>query len=508
MTLGVAAAANYPAPFVSGGVANAAIVYGTGAGVSSLDLVQAGNIQDSLGTFVRGGTVTVEGGESFTLEKTSNKFNLGDALNGAYSNLDDQQLESFLADGTYNDGDVDEDYTQEITLSNKALALFADNDYNDKEPTLGFRWTNGQNILSYNMSFDNVIPFADLTDTDFPILGKSYYVLSTTSTKIELLDSADKVVLQEGNSVTVGDKTVSIEFIDSTDVKFNVDGEITDKLGDHEYYELDDGSYIVANEVLYNEKESGISSVEFSIGQGKMILEDGEELDVNDEAVDGLVVGLYTNGTAGFLDTLGFTWNSDDETYLTSEQAITMPVFETVKLVFGGMNFPDNPETVSLENGETMTLSMGNYELPLFTFGATANTSTMGEEDYALVTSVMDVGNDTAGNVSANGYQLGSTNTTPLSGGLNLMEDNRFLVTSLDTDLGDTDTLYYEVTKIDWDGSDVVVELRDLIGDKDLTFDDTDDEETIGDVSLNITQVNDTNVYFYNLEKDFKVEDF
>ena len=36
MTLGVAAAANYPAPFVSGGVANVAVVYGTGAGVSSL----------------------------------------------------------------------------------------------------------------------------------------------------------------------------------------------------------------------------------------------------------------------------------------------------------------------------------------------------------------------------------------------------------------------------------------------------------------------------------------
>ena len=32
MTMGVAAAANYPAPFVSGGAANVAIVYGTGTG--------------------------------------------------------------------------------------------------------------------------------------------------------------------------------------------------------------------------------------------------------------------------------------------------------------------------------------------------------------------------------------------------------------------------------------------------------------------------------------------
>ncbi|MBU4116459.1 MAG: hypothetical protein KKG94_01810, partial [Nanoarchaeota archaeon] len=45
MTLGVAAAANYPAPFVVGGSADVAVVYGTGAGVSTLDLIQAGNIQ-------------------------------------------------------------------------------------------------------------------------------------------------------------------------------------------------------------------------------------------------------------------------------------------------------------------------------------------------------------------------------------------------------------------------------------------------------------------------------
>ena len=48
MSVGVAAAANYPAPFVQGGIANVAVVYGTGSGVSALDLVQAGNIQSNL----------------------------------------------------------------------------------------------------------------------------------------------------------------------------------------------------------------------------------------------------------------------------------------------------------------------------------------------------------------------------------------------------------------------------------------------------------------------------
>jgi hypothetical protein len=493
MTLGVAAAANYPAPFVSGGVANVAVVYGTGAGVSSLDLVQAGNIQESLGEFVSGGSVVVEGGESFALDKASNHFNLGQALNVPYSSLDDGEMD-FLADGTYKDGDVNEDYTQTITPSSKTLTFFTDNDYNDEEPTLGFHWTNGQNILDYDIEFDDAIPFTDLEDTDMPLMGREYYVLDvdfSTNNTITLLDSAEKVVLSEGESLPVEGKTVSIEFISETEVKFNVDGEITDKLSDHEYQELDDGSYIVANEIMYAAKEVGISKVEFSIGAGKLELLNGEEIEVNDEDVDGLVVTFTKSGATG-LTNLNFAWASDDDSFLTKENALVMPTFETISLVFGGMDFPEDPEIVSLENGETMKLSMGNYELPLFWLDTDVSTGVgyLGEEDNPIITAVRTLG-ATLTNASGNLYNA----TTLAHGGLYLTEDQRFLVTSLDTDLSDIDTLYYEVTKIDYEDDELLVELDDLIGSRDITFDDTDDTPTEGDVTLEIQQVNDTHVF-------------
>jgi len=479
MTMGIAAAANYPAPFVSGGVANVAVVYGTGAGVSNLDFVQAGNIQTSLSEYVSGGSVVVEGGEAFTLEKTSNSFNLGDSLNTIYADLDDEQMEGFLADGTYDDGDIDEDYTQKITLSGQTLEIFTDSDYNDKTPTLGFKWTNGDNILDYDMEFDNAIVLTDMNDTDLPLMGKSYYVLSATDDVIELLDSAEKVVLSEGESVTVGGKTVSIEYISETEVKFNVDGEITDKMSDHDYEELDDGSYIVANEVMYASKESGVSKVEFSIGAGKMTLQTGEEIEVNDEDVDGLVVNFDTGG-------INIEWNSDDETFLTEEDAITMPLFEQISLTFGGLDFPSSPETISLDNGETMTLVMDNYELPLFWITSNTSAATLGDEDYPLVTDTTDL---------AANYTGGSQNTSALSGGLDLTENARFLVTTVDTDLGDIETMYYEVKTIDWDTPDVLVELEDLIGSRDLTFDDLTDTPDVGDVTVTLGQVNDTHAY-------------
>ena len=491
MTMGVAAAADYPAPFVSGGVANVAVVYGTGTGVSSLDLVQAGNIQTSLGTYVESGEVTVTGGEIFKLEKTSNKFNFNEALNGVYADLDDENMD-FLADGTYDDGSIDEEFTQTVTLSTNPLSLFADTDYNSKEPTLGFKWTNNQNIVQYSMDFDTAIAYEDLEDTDFPLMGSTYYVLDvplTTNATITLLDSAEKVILNEGDTVTLGGKTVSIEFIDATDVKFNVDGEITDKLGDHEYEELDDGSYIVANEVMYNAKEVGVSSVEFSIGQGKIDLIDGEEVEVNDEDVDGLVAQFDLNTE---LTTLDIYWNSTDDTFLTAEDAITMPTFEAIKLVFKGLDFPTDSEIISLNSGEQMTLNMGNYDLPLFWFNAASTTETqgyLGEEDYRLIT---------AANAAAiANYTAGSLNTSNLAGGLDLVEDNRFLVTSYRADLSDIDTAYYEVSNIDWDGTTVEVKLTDLIGDNDLTFDKTTDTFDRGDITISLQQVNDTHAYLW-----------
>jgi hypothetical protein len=486
MSMGVAAAADYPAPFVSGGVANVAVVYGTGAGVSDLDFIQAGNIQESLAEYVTGGSVTIEGGESFTLEKSSNNFNFGNALNSPYIDLDDAEMD-FLADGVYDDGDIDEDYTQKITLGTKTLGIFSDSDYNSKTPTLGFDWDNGDNILDYDIEFDDAIAFEDLEDTDFPLMGKEYYVLDvdlSTNATITLLDSAEKVVLSEGDSVTVGGKTVSIEYIETGEVKLNIDGEITSKLADHGYEELDDGSYVVVNEVMYASKETGVSKVEFSIGAGKIELLDGEEIEVNDEDVDGLVVTFDSNTE---LTSLNFAWNSDGESFLTEEDALVMPLFESISLVFGGLTFPDSPETIALETGETMTLSMGNYELPLMIIDdSNSSKATLGEEDYPLVTVVSNVTN----------YTAGSTNTDAfLDEGLDLIEGARFLITTVDTDLGDIETLYYEVETIDWDTPDVLVELTDLIGSSDVTFDDLTDTPDVGDVTFALEQVNATHVY-------------
>lgn len=482
MTMGVAAAANYPAPFVSGGVANVAVVYGTGAGVSSLDLVQANNIQDSLAEFVNGGSVVVEGGESFVLEKSSTKFYLGDSLTTIYSSLDDGELVEFLADGVYDSGDVDEDYEQTITLTAETLELFADRDYNDEEPTFGFTYGNGDQILTYEIVFDNEIPWADLAETDLPIMDKEFYVISAEQGEIVVLDSAEKVVVAEGDSVTVGDKTVSIEYIEDNAVKFNVDGEITETLADHEFTELDDGSYIVANDIMFASKESGISKVEFSIGTGQLTLTSAAEIESNDEAIDGLEVVL--DDTATGLNGISLQWYADGDTFLTEESALTMPApFDSIRLVFNGLDFPSEYETIALEPGETLTLAMENYELPLMWWDGTD--AFLGEEYYPLVLA------------TANNATEYNSSAVTLTGGLELQEDDRFLVTNMDTDLTDIETLYYEVTTIDYDADDdFTVTIKDLLSGDTITFQDELDTEEVGEVTIELEAVTTDYAYF------------
>src|SRR3989337_3935748 len=181
MTAGIAAAANYPDPFVSGG-----------------------------------GTPT--GGDSFKLERSSTFFHLGDNVTEVYSSdLDDDELEELLGDGVYVDDDNDEfDLTQKIALGALQLTMFEDNDYAEDEPTVGFRVPSGTTVLTYTLDFTDEPLIADLVTTDLTIMGKTYYVLSNSTSGdlvLTLLDSAEEATLMEGASTTVSGHTVSIDYV-------------------------------------------------------------------------------------------------------------------------------------------------------------------------------------------------------------------------------------------------------------------------------------------------------
>ncbi len=472
-TIGAAAAANYPEPFTSG----ATIV--VGANANPTDNTAALNIQSDLSgkMVVSGGSTTVSGGDSFRLEKTSVNYNLGDSMTDLANSLDEDDMPNALAEGTYKDDNRDEyDYEQKITVKDASLTLFTDTKYNDKEPTIGFNFVKNAAVLDYTITFkDGGINSSAIVGTDLPLMGSEYYVLSADvtngSSEMELLDSSSSKILTEGEStnIMVNDKSysVSIEYISTTEAKLNIDGEITEKLSDGESYELDDGSYVAIKEILYAEKEAGISKVEFTIGTGKLKLVSGDDIEMNDETIDGVEATFDFGGATGTLSEILIEWTAGEEIFLTEEDSvIVMPGFENFQVIYGGLEFP-TAETTTFDAGDQLTLETtvkgGALDLEILTY--TAANLTDGGDDYDLVYAA--------------------------SNELDLNLSDYFVVSSKADSGEEFETYAYELGKVSNSSSETVIRLDSLVNTDTITFDEIGDEQEEGNILFQLVSFDD-----------------
>jgi hypothetical protein len=389
MTMGVAAATNYPAPFVSGGTANVAVVYGTGEGVSALDQTQAYNINLNLQSFMgdsdgdTGDVVT--GGDSVLLAKASDNLNLANTWQVFGTTVTDDYLPELLADGTYTAKDNDDfDYEQKITLGAPALTNFRDSDYEslvgltERTPTIGFQIASNTAVMNYTLEFTedptSDVTSSDLEDfegSDLPLLGRTYYVSDfkngTSATylgALTLLDSANTATVKEGETITltVGDKSyeVSIDFVDSDSAALNIDGVVTDDLAEGSTQKLSDGAYVGIRDVRKLEVSGELGSVEFSIGSGKLEITSGSEVKKNDDAIQGVYGYVYQatpSGNAEKIDKIVIEWKTDDEVFLTSELELIMPGFEAVKFSMADFVRPTE-EKVSIEKDSDTSIEL------------------------------------------------------------------------------------------------------------------------------------------------------
>ena len=352
MSAGFAAAANYPAPFVEAGVANVAIVSGSGTGVSALDAVEAGNIQANLNLGITSTTSTISG-DAKQLDKTSDHINIGDALNGPFgSTVDDSDLD-LLADGVYVADDSDTfDYEQRVTLGSPELTHFRDSDYesligaSDKTPTIGINITSNQFIMNYTIDFlddaESDVVSSELNDLEgsfLPLFGKSFYVsdwdngtTAGVTGKLTLLDSGAKGVVKEGEVTTIplgaNSYDIAIDYIDADSTALSVNGFITSDLKEGETEKLADGTFVGVTDVRRLEVGGEIGTVEFSLGSGKLELEHNTEIQLNDDTVSDvrsyLQHGAGGSGTAK-VDKIVIEWKSDADSFITPKSELTLP---------------------------------------------------------------------------------------------------------------------------------------------------------------------------------------
>ena len=400
-TVALAAAANYPSPFIKSAGGDVAIVYGVNAAPTDFAAVleinshltgELAKMTTSSTSSTSSGTTVSGGKDSIKLARSSDNINLRNSVSGVWgSTVSKDDLPKILADGVYkNKKNTEYKYDQKVTLGSALqLEFFSDSDYKNQEPSVGFNLSSAHDVLNYTLTFQtqpvSTNTGGDLVDfetTNINILGKEYYILdfknaTTITMKATLLDSAVKDTVKEGEtkSVKVKDKNydVSINFISSTKTKLTINGETTDSLVTGDTWKLNDGTYVGIRDVLKQDVSGSVGTVDFSLGTGKLEIENAKAVKLNDKSYND-VTGYIFDGTSTSggeaLDRIVLQWRTNDKAFLAPDKELVMPGFGALKLSMGSFYMPKKEVTKINGDGSYViqlqtTIKDGDVTIPL-----------------------------------------------------------------------------------------------------------------------------------------------
>lgn len=503
-TVALAGAATFPAPFVQSGTANYAVVYGAATSNTGTDFIAAQDISTSLSAALAStvttsststNTTTVTGGDFVQLEKANNMYNLGEAANTFFTSMDDDQLGTVLAEGTFRNADDDDfDYTQKIALGTFTLKHFQDNDFNDEMPSIGFDLVSGTHILNYTLDFTTAAQggagLAKLENEELEMLGKTYYILDATNTtgtnhKLTLLDAANTVTVAEGETKTVdvGGQSyeVGISFISSSEVVLTVNGANTRSLSDGSTAKLSGDVYIGIKDIRAQDYAGGLKQVEFSIGAGKIVLQNGQEVEINGDIVsDGTdsKITSYLEFSGNDLDKIILDWESQEDQWIDSNTELVMPGLNAIKLFMGNFVTPTEETTKIVPDGDnsvklSTTVTDGPVSFNLF---------------FTNSTDILGLGKDTTSRLVTN------TTGTDLTASKSILfdtdMDDYFVATWISGD--DAESYVLKVSSISSTSSLNTTKVKSLASDsiEEITLNDGD-TDNFGSIDITLIESND-----------------
>lgn len=321
---GAADLANYPAPFVKDGKFSGVLIVGDKAAAE--DVIGISDIISSLQfaatkkvAVTTPGAVSVEGdawqvATSNHLE-LSQDFNTGDnieTLRNVTTYIDKNNLKA-LASGSVTNNKVTSPYNQYLYLLGPGAGSALDTGYviyseDDSDVTADFLYfKSGKEIGRYLMEFTTALEsdvddssgsssstglfLTDFQDVDVPLFGKKYTIVTakrtTTGGKnvvLTLMGGAGKDTLIEKQTKTYTisgkDYEVTLNFVDSDEAQFVINGQSTRKMKDGDTDKLSDGTTIGVTDILYQDYAGGIHSSTFFLGANKLELKDTDITDV------------------------------------------------------------------------------------------------------------------------------------------------------------------------------------------------------------------------------------
>ena len=372
-TVGLAAAASYPAPFVDGGAADVAVVYG-----SNLDLSAVTDITTSLSSALAasGGTATTVSGDAYPLFTNSNPLQLNTSINSVRTVVSESNLPSILGDTDFS-GNVDATTTFKLTMGSNPRVVYNKLPSSNDDPTVGVTFTTNAKKYLYNATatFSKVVNLthADSEGEDLMLFGQDFVIATNTDgSNLVLFKSAQKVSLSVGGSaenpsevVTVGGDTFTVELVAASDTAATV--KVTDSTGAFDQKEINEAAskkirgLEVAVDTADESTATNTIQAQLIIGANKLKLTDGSEVleGTEEDSIEGTNVD-FTSGDPGNMSTLVLQAYAADTSSdaIRSGEAFLDPVFGNFRLAVTGLSI----EADDTENREIVSLGVSGND--------------------------------------------------------------------------------------------------------------------------------------------------
>ena len=391
-TMGAALAANYPAPFVSGGVADVAIVYGSNAAIS--DLSAAIDVQTNLNSKVTSSSGTgasTTGGNSVSLASSSQQMLMNSTLSVARSIITKDHLPTLLADGTALDSAGTEyKYTQTIVPGSGARKVTFGKSSESIDPIMMIDLGTSAGtapVFNYTLTFSKSINVSDTTNVvgtaEINILGNKYIIgANSDSNTLYLYGSGETATVEEGETktVTINDKehTMSLVLTSSTTTaSIEVDG-VSKSVTKGNSYKFADGFEIYVKEIAHAIKTGTLSKIDLLAGSKSLHFQSGQAARVgsDDNSILGTVVDVVGTAGAG-VNRISITQAAESSLgdYLKAGESYTDRIFGNLVLDFVGV-----VPTLDSETRDSIVIDTDNAVAARVKFTPAAS----GSKEYTL----------------------------------------------------------------------------------------------------------------------------
>ena len=357
-TVGMAAAASYPTPFVQSGAANVAIVIGSSAALS--DAVAATNINSQLASKLAAQTATggstgatASGGDNQNLATTSQRLYWNSTLDSARTTLTSSEMKTLLKDGSVmDDTGTSYSYTQSVVVGNTSVE-YSTASGNILDPTLilNVGYASTKPVYTYKLTFNKPINVtsSNVQGNEIEIFGKKFTIGANSDTTtgatpiLYLYGSGQSVTLNEGEEapITINgvDHKIKLVGVDvNSKASVTVDGGTIREIAEGSSSKSG-GLEIYVKTSFYSAKESSTNYATLNVGGESLKLQTGQTVyKGSDEiAIQNTKVTLTNSTTALSGIQIAVAMQDTTKAFIKAGDSFTDPVFGGLKIQFAGV---------------------------------------------------------------------------------------------------------------------------------------------------------------------------